>query len=179
MNFSTYQQLSARTAIYPREHAVVYPALGLVGECGEIANKFKKVLRDDAGAIQPEKRTQLIDEIGDVLWYAAGLARDLGIRVHDQWAVLLPKYLPTLSKCVLRITSLAGEIASAVEFQLDQTCADEPIARIEHRIANIVQFCNCILFHLGSNAAEAMQLNLDKLFSRQERGTLKGAGDNR
>ena len=41
---ATYQQLCTETQIYPREHAVFYPALGLAGEAGEVANKIKKII---------------------------------------------------------------------------------------------------------------------------------------
>ena len=46
MEFNDYQNQAKNTAIYPKDKAVVYPALGLAGEAGEVANKVKKVLRD-------------------------------------------------------------------------------------------------------------------------------------
>src|SRR5690606_7748433 len=73
MTFDEYQKFAATTAIYPEEHKVVYPALGLAGEAGEVANKVKKMIRDGAG---PEG---VIAEIGDVLWYIAALASDLDV----------------------------------------------------------------------------------------------------
>ena len=41
-----YQRSARKTVIYPREHMVVYPALGLAGEAGEVCEKIKKVMRD-------------------------------------------------------------------------------------------------------------------------------------
>ena len=75
MNINEYQQRASETAIY--QDKVVYPTLGLVGEAGEIANKVKKILRDNAGEIQEDVRQNLIDELGDVLWYIAALSTDL------------------------------------------------------------------------------------------------------
>lgn len=49
MNFDTYQAAAARTAIYPKEHEVVYPVLGLANEAGELAGKLKMILRGDGG----------------------------------------------------------------------------------------------------------------------------------
>jgi NTP pyrophosphatase (non-canonical NTP hydrolase) len=48
----------------------------LAGEAGEVADKIKKMLRDKIDS--PEYREQVMLELGDVLWYAAVLASDLG-----------------------------------------------------------------------------------------------------
>ena len=50
---------------------------------GELANKYKKVIRDDGGQLSTEKREDLIDELGDVIWYVAALADDLGITLAE------------------------------------------------------------------------------------------------
>ncbi|HPW39210.1 MAG TPA: nucleoside triphosphate pyrophosphohydrolase family protein, partial [bacterium] len=70
MNFNSYQQAAAQTAVYPNlGNNFVYPTLGLVGEAGEVAEKIKKVLRDDNGQLSAEKKQELMKELGDVLWY--------------------------------------------------------------------------------------------------------------
>lgn len=79
MNINEYQQQASKTAIY--QDKVIYPTLGLVGEAGEIANKVKKILRDNNGELQENVRQNLIDELGDVLWYVAALATDLKIEL--------------------------------------------------------------------------------------------------
>ena len=81
MNINTYQQQATETAIY--KDKVIYPTLGLAGEAGEIANKVKKVLRDSSGEIQEDVRQNLIDELGDVLWYIAALATDLKVELSE------------------------------------------------------------------------------------------------
>lgn len=43
--------------------------LGLLGETGEIAEKFKKIFRDKDGQLSDEDRKELLKELGDVLWY--------------------------------------------------------------------------------------------------------------
>jgi len=83
MSLANYQVDARTTAIYPPEVKVIYPALGLAGEAGEVCNKTKKILRDDGGRMTEEKRTQLIDELGDVLWYVANLATDLGVTLDE------------------------------------------------------------------------------------------------
>lgn len=83
MTFEEYQKQATATAIYGEGAKINYPILGLVGEAGEIANKYKKVLRDDGGKLSHEKHTALVDELGDVLWYCAALANDLGVDLAD------------------------------------------------------------------------------------------------
>ena len=73
-----YQKNAAETAIYSSKHAVIYPALGLAAEAGEVANKVKKILRDG-----DFDRKAIADEIGDCLWYIAALCRDLNISMND------------------------------------------------------------------------------------------------
>jgi NTP pyrophosphatase (non-canonical NTP hydrolase) len=83
MHFSEYQARAKQTAIYPEDNKVMYPTLGLAGEAGEIANKVKKIFRDDQGVVTDARRQDLSDEIGDVLWYVAALATDLGLDLDD------------------------------------------------------------------------------------------------
>ena len=72
-----YQKSAKATAIYPRDYSIVYPAIGLAGEAGEVANKVKKLIRDNPNMSDDIKKS-IGDEIGDVLWYCAVLADDLG-----------------------------------------------------------------------------------------------------
>ena len=59
-----YQRVAKTTAIYPREHAIIYPTLGLTGEAGEVANKVKKLIRDGYEN-NKDYREALSKEIGD------------------------------------------------------------------------------------------------------------------
>ena len=49
MQLDDFQQAARRTAIYADRHRVIYPALGLASEAGEVCGKIKKVLRDRGG----------------------------------------------------------------------------------------------------------------------------------
>lgn len=78
MDFDTYQELASETAVYPvLGHPVVYPALGLNGEAGEVAEKIKKLMRDNRGTVTEDVRQSIAKELGDVLWYVAEVARQL------------------------------------------------------------------------------------------------------
>ncbi len=82
MDFDEYQVTSHHTAIYPRieyqeknsyrmiEAKWVYPLLGLSGEVGELQNKLKKIIRDN----KTIDVNDLMNELGDILWYVSELA---------------------------------------------------------------------------------------------------------
>jgi NTP pyrophosphatase (non-canonical NTP hydrolase) len=84
MDLNAYQQGARSTARYPDVGAnPIYPTLGLCGEAGEVADKVKKVLRDQEGNFTPEVRDALKLELGDVLWYVAQLASELGFELNE------------------------------------------------------------------------------------------------
>lgn len=80
-SFDAYQEAARKTAFCPPEHKITYPAVGLAGEAGELANKVKKLLRGDTN------RDELMDgikaEMGDILWYLSALADDIGVNLSD------------------------------------------------------------------------------------------------
>lgn len=82
-DFNTYQWKTHETAIYPKDRDLEYLGLGLVSEAGEVAGKIKKIIRDHRGVISETARLEIVDELGDVLWYAAQLARRLDTDLSD------------------------------------------------------------------------------------------------
>lgn len=70
MTLNEYQQKALETAVYPQNYKIVYPALGMNGEAGEVADKVKKVIRDGCGDFSDEKKREIAKEIGDVLCIA-------------------------------------------------------------------------------------------------------------
>ena len=101
VELSEYQRLSRRTAEYPREAWLAYPALGLAGEAGEVAEHAKKAIRDDGGEVSDERRTAMAKELGDVLWYVAQLASELGLELEEIAQVNLEKLLSRQRRGVL------------------------------------------------------------------------------
>lgn len=84
MTFEEYQIEARKTAIYPnKDNNFIYPTLGLAGEAGEVAEKIKKVLRDNQGIVSEEKKIEITKELGDVLWYVANLSQELGISLEE------------------------------------------------------------------------------------------------
>ena len=78
-----YQQRALETAVYPADKKIIYPTLGLTGEAGEVADKVKKVIRDNGQQFDEDHRNAIALEISDVLWYVAVLANDLGYTLQN------------------------------------------------------------------------------------------------
>lgn len=115
MKLNDYQNQAITTELMQRadeliahDPALVAKLLGLVGEAGEVSEKFKKIIRDHEGRITDEDKREIAKELGDVLWYVSAVAS-----------------------------------------------------------------------YLGFSLQEVAEMNLEKLFSRRDRGTSRGSGDNR
>lgn len=85
MELNEYQNQALKTNISLEKYKIIYPALGLGNEAGEVLGKIKKWLRGDdgEGQMSKERIETLKGELGDVLWYLAVLADDLGLDLNE------------------------------------------------------------------------------------------------
>ena len=88
MHINEYQTAAVSTAIYKwRGDDLIYPTLGLCGEAAELANKIKKPLRSEGttkpSTLSSEFKREAAKELGDVLWYVALLADELGYTMEE------------------------------------------------------------------------------------------------
>src|SRR5210317_1379934 len=84
MTADFYEMKASQTAIFPKRQALEYLALGLTSEAGEVAGKVKKIIRDGADIEDYElKKIAIAAEIGDVIWYCAMLAKEVGVPLND------------------------------------------------------------------------------------------------
>jgi NTP pyrophosphatase (non-canonical NTP hydrolase) len=97
LNF--YQQRASETAIYPGKGTalgLIYCALKLSGEAGEVADNVGKALRDDElyqmgqhdeiatfYDLISERKAKIKLELGDVLWYVSQAAKELGFTLEE------------------------------------------------------------------------------------------------
>ena len=163
-----YQLQADKTAVYPDQYKIAYPALGVVEESREFLNSvFDSKGRDEVAVLK---------EAGDVFWYCSALSYDLGY---------------TLSECfeseTTRVTQ-PGEFLGVVS-ELAGHCKkilrgdDNREAKSERVAAIISQVLEYVVEFIPGHPCDAYRLvcetNIEKLFDRKERGVLKGSGDNR
>ena len=96
MELNNYQYEAIKTAEYPCVGTnLVYPAMGLVGEAGEVCDKVKKRWRNtgkmSAHDMPQDERNEIVKELGDVLWYISACASELGIHLNTVAQVNLDK----------------------------------------------------------------------------------------
>lgn len=72
---------------------LIAQVFGLVGESGEVAEKFKKIIRDKKGQISDEDRAEILKELGDILWYVNAVAHLLDSNLEEVATSNLEKVL--------------------------------------------------------------------------------------
>lgn len=158
MQLNDYQQAAVITAIYPRQYAVVYPALGLIGELNELMD-----------AVIDGEMDRIIKEAGDTCWYIANLSNDIGLEMSD---IVCKPSTPLPS--VKNIGVFCEKVKKYVRDGAEEKRADI-IDFVSEALSSVITVCHdhCIPFDL------VLTTNIKKLQSRKERGTLTGDGDNR
>lgn len=83
MKIDEYQEIALSTLGSDHHFGDISPklmaqVLGLVGESGEVAEKFKKLLRDKQGKLTDEDKAEIVKELGDILWYVTSVAHLVG-----------------------------------------------------------------------------------------------------
>ena len=90
MTLDEYQDKASDFIFY--KGSLLYPTLGLTGESGEVAEKVKKLYRDDeinfmredmTDELTAEQAKDLALELGDVLFYLAAIAGDIGYSLEE------------------------------------------------------------------------------------------------
>lgn len=193
MNLKEYQNAARNTAIYlkVKNSKMIYPALGLVGECGEVAEKIKKMIRDDDGEVTPERRGAVKKELGDIMWYVANVCCDIdedmetiyrNIFVTDAIEIrnISTSILPRL---VLRMNRYSLSVATLLEqwHYVFHGCGKERdrFADIYQPLSRVIGCVKEIAFRFGFTLEDICTSNIEKLLSRKARGKIGGSGDNR
>ena len=59
MDINDYQLAALETAVYPEQYQIIYPALGMNGEAGEVADKVKKIIRDNGCTFSDDRKREI------------------------------------------------------------------------------------------------------------------------
>ncbi len=180
-NLAEYPPLALGTAFYSKGNGredLLYLAMGLCGESGEVTEKFKKVLRDKDGAIDKHTRLLIAKELGDCLWYLTALCDFYKITLDN---LLSHKIAPedhgySIYDMSLGLSYWSGKIGKRLSgikspFKISKGLTSE--------MASMLDYISSIAYTLGLSVVEIAQINLTKLQDRKDRNVLGGSGDNR
>jgi NTP pyrophosphatase (non-canonical NTP hydrolase) len=158
-----YQKGAVSTAIYSDDIKLTYPALGLAGEAGEVADKV-------ADAIFPEGPPPDWDEVSYTLRMIYNALRAAGRagRECEHIKKLLRDKQGTIPAGVLDELRQRFELVTA-----------EQASAIASEDADVAWYVANVADDLGRSLSSVLQGNLDKLADRKARGVLSGSGDNR
>jgi NTP pyrophosphatase (non-canonical NTP hydrolase) len=104
MDFNEYQKLAIRTNLRKDDKfkEIIQQVLGLADEAGEVQSIFKKWIRDQDADFDALDITNVKKEMGDVLWYIAVIAHDLGIPLQDLAEANIEKLSSRLERGTLK-----------------------------------------------------------------------------
>ncbi len=190
MKLNDYQTGAVTTAIY--KTPLMYPALGLAGEFGELTEKLTDTDLDGVHK-----------EIGDVLWYVANVANDADLTLSECAkrvvhvpidSVLLTNTAPNPEVFSDLGTPTVGfqpaemgtifigqicEIVKKVERDADGLLTTEKKESICKALGCMVYLLQDLAIETNTTLEKIAQDNLDKLASRAKRDVIHGDGDNR
>ena len=179
-DMENYIENTSKTAIYPGAdnngyHAIFYSALGLADEAYEMFE-----------ATEPEKRKA---ELGDLLYYFARTVKEFRIDVDalkqeaedlsEQMKVFsMKEALHQVLSPACKINGLTKKYLRDEDFRTNSP-SKEKRTKVQFELACLLNGIYNICNLLNVNIADIAEMNLDKLFSRKERGKLQGSGDTR
>jgi NTP pyrophosphatase (non-canonical NTP hydrolase) len=190
MDLYEYQKRARSTAIYRDvEHSqMLYPALGIIGECGEVAEKTKKLIRDDGWEMKPDRIAAIMKELGDCCWYLANICCDTGHDLSMMYEMRGASILHQIRglmfpRLAIHMNRHATAVATALEewyYQYDcKLCERGRYTEIPNHLSHILTCVEEIARRCGFTLEEICVANIENLTGRRQRGTLKGDGDDR
>lgn len=179
MTFNEYQIKAQKTDI--RQHygqlnrRLVLSSWGLCEETEELLNTY-------SAWDYLTNESLVVKEAGDCLWYVQSILWELHIgELH-----VYTKKIQQLDKRSLYDEIFINGIVAKIQQELKKLHRDdggylstERRERFLSLFSSYLVKLEAILFDVGSNLTEAMDINIEKLYSRKERGVIQGDGDNR
>ena len=162
MPFDEYRKVALETASYEPVDGIsfLYPAVGIIGELGEVSDVIKKLWRDSDGVLDHSWRYKLVMEIGDALWFVVALEKEFNTRVLE-WSEDTGKCHPMLT--VLQMNQASGAMSECIR----DICLSEPSHRLrvsETLKSEINKYLGTIFFCLVK-LAQFIEVPLEEIFA--------------
>lgn len=175
--------------IYPPDRPS-YLGFGVYSEVGEIMGKYKKSIRDGT----PVDSLDALHELGDICWYIANISIDINlqsvpVRIGNSQPILMNRMTTDFYQNLGLMADLCVGVARAHGLMVEDGAKKSSALayRIPLALAAVDFVANRIALALDPaedyaaplHLSMLLHMNLIKLKSRRDRGTLPGSGDNR
>lgn len=190
MDLAEFQKHAVTFAAYTQVDGAItlYPSLGIVGECGEVTEKIKKMIRDDNWIMTQDRREEIAKELGDCCWYLANICNDIDRELSLMCDMTSSSMLHHIRNLKLpQLTIHMNRHAVLIACRLQDWYYECNSRRAEYmayedlpnHISNVITCITEIATICGFTLSEICQKNIDKLTSRKKRNKLSGSGDSR
>lgn len=190
MDLREYQEKAHSTAIYLTidNTKMLYPALGIVGECGEVAEKIKKLIRDSNWNMTPERKTAIAQELGDCCWYLANICCDTNLdlnmmykmrgasMIHQIRKLMLPRLILHMNRHAIALATDLEDWHYRYGCKLNEK---DRYIEIPQHLSHIITCIEEIAHRCDFTLENICTMNVVKLAERKKKGIIKGSGDNR
>lgn len=190
MDLYEYQEKARSTAIYLdiEGSRMIYPALGIVGECGEVVEKTKKLIRDANWDMTDDRKAAIAKELGDCCWYLANICcdtnHDLGMMYEMKGYVILHQIrdlpFPRIALHMSRHASIVATILEDWYYNRGGHIANRGhYTELPQSLSHIITCIEEIARRCDFTLEDIYTTNIAKLLQRKKKGTIKGDGDER
>lgn len=144
---NNYNEFVKETAIFPPQFGLLYCALKLTGEAGEVSEKLGKLIRD-SGVYKQHRVVVLTD------------SQTADIRESGFQSIFLDD-------------AQSADVTPRFNLTIDQRLA------LMKELGDVLWYVTAMSQQLGFSLEQVIDMNIEKLTSRRERGVLQGSGDDR
>lgn len=163
MDLATYAVEARKTQVFNPVYHVSYPTLGLCDEAGELIEKLNDRLCN---------LEDVVKEAGDVCWYFNCVCDYSNLSITNFFRY---ERVTSWVEFLIQSSKIAGIAKKALR-------DNDGTVDVEKMRPLLEEFSGMLLYFInvrGLTFEEILETNISKLRSRQERGVLKGSGDNR
>ena len=168
MNLIQYVPLAVRTEKpLPTPERMIHSCLGLITEIGEVVTELKRI-HIYGKPLDAERKKNILEEAGDVMWYVAIMLDILNANLFYVWNA--PKFIPqqddteVLAKTALMLGEHCGRICTEVQELCDtQQEKDNTAQLLLASLTMIINGMRVLAEICGSTLELEMDNNIAKL----------------
>ncbi len=188
-SFAAYQNSIRPSGVYANSNgarskaaSLTHAALDLCIHAGAVADKVKKVVRDDDGVLPDDKRVFIFARAGAARQAAESV---VGMRIGSAVPTIAPEnevIANKLSYLALGLFGEASEVAEKVVAALSDdggAISEDARAGILTEAGDTLWYLTRLVDELKADIGGVARDNLHKVTDRRARGVTRGSGDNR